>query len=141
MHTMNMMNPRAPIEMNDAAWEDSPFGCKCRHRMGAAEAVNTSLLEEDVREDSHASRRQSWFRKFKGGRASQDVRIQGYLDNISIPANAALMAAELDSATQDCQRAQGLMEESAVRSYDWDTKVVLEKLLDLNEKSSHGQVR
>lgn len=26
------MNPRAEIEMDDEVWEDSPYGCECRHR-------------------------------------------------------------------------------------------------------------
>ena len=26
------MNPRATIEMDDVAWEDSPYNCACRHR-------------------------------------------------------------------------------------------------------------
>lgn len=26
------MNPRASIETDDGAWEDSPYGCECRHR-------------------------------------------------------------------------------------------------------------
>ena len=30
--TWSTMNPRASIEMNDAAWEDCPYGCECRHR-------------------------------------------------------------------------------------------------------------
>ena len=77
--------------------------------------------------------------KYKKGKASQDVRIRGYLDDISrlkrlIPANAALMAEELDSAARDRQRAQALMEEFTVRSYDWETKQVLKELLDANEK-------
>ena len=50
--TWSTMKPRAPIEMTNAAWEDSPYGCKCRHRMGVAGVVNNSLLEEDVGEIS-----------------------------------------------------------------------------------------
>ena len=30
--TWSTMNPRASIETNDDTWEDSPYGCKCRHR-------------------------------------------------------------------------------------------------------------
>ena len=78
-------------------------------------------------------------RKYKQGKQSQDQRIQGYKDDISrlkrlIPANAALMVEELESAQRDRQRAQALLEESSVRSYDWDTKQVLKKLLEANEK-------
>ena len=67
------------------------------------------------------------------------MRIRGYLDDISrlkrlVPANAALMAEELDPATRDRQRAQALMEEFTVRSYDWETKQVLKKLLNANTK-------
>ena len=77
--------------------------------------------------------------KYKKGKASQDGRIRGYLDDISrlkrlIPANAALMAEEIDSAARDRQRAQALMEEFTVRSYEWETKQVLKELLDANEK-------
>ena len=77
--------------------------------------------------------------KYKTGKVSQDQRIRGYLDDISrlkklIPANAALAISELESATRDRQRAQALLEESAVRSYCWDTKQVLKKLLEANEK-------
>ena len=65
--------------------------------------------------------------------------MQGYLDDISrlkklIPVNAALALTELESATRDRQRAQALLEESAVRSYDWDTKQVLKKLLQANDR-------
>ena len=78
-------------------------------------------------------------RKFKEGKTSQDLRIQGYKDDISrlkrlIPADASLMFAELESAQRDRQRAQALLEESSVRSYDWDTKQVLKRLLEANEK-------
>ena len=77
-------------------------------------------------------------RKYKAGKASQDQRIRGYLDDISrlkklISKNAALAIDELESAIRDRQRAQALLEESAERSYDWETKQVLKKLLQANE--------
>ena len=78
-------------------------------------------------------------RKFRQGKASQDVRIRGHLDGISrlkrlIPTNAALIRRRGGSATRDRQRAQALMEEFTVRSYDWETKQVLKKLLGANDK-------
>ena len=41
---------------------------------------------------------------------------------------------ETPTSADDRQRAQALIEEITVRSYDWDTKQVLKKLLDANEK-------
>ena len=78
-------------------------------------------------------------RKFKAGKANQDQRVRGYLDDISrlkklIPKNAALAIEELDSTTRDRQRAQALLEESTERSCDWETKEVLKKLLQANER-------
>ena len=75
---------------------------------------------------------ESLFRKLRVGKANQDLRIREHLDDISwlkklIPKNAALAIEELDSATRDRQRAQALLEESAERSYDWETKQVLKK--------------
>ena len=46
------MNPRASIEMNDAAWEDSPYGCECRHRKRGptvSTAPHQHIVEEDPR--------------------------------------------------------------------------------------------
>ena len=78
-------------------------------------------------------------RRFRSGKASQDQRIQRYLDDISrlkklVPTNASLANLELESKTRDRQRAQALLMESAVRSYDWATKQVLKQLLEANEK-------
>ena len=97
------------------------------------------LREIATNEYNRAEAAEEKVQKFKQGKESQDMRIRGYLDDISrlkrlIPANAALMAEELESITRDRQRAQALAEEFTVRSYDWDTKQVLKKLLDANEK-------
>ena len=88
---------------------------------------------------ARAEKAEDEVRKYKEGKASQDVRIRGYLDDISrlkklIPANAALSLAEIESVTRDRQRSQALIEEITVRAYDWETKQVLKKLLDANEK-------
>ena len=96
-----------------------------RQRAEAAEGEAGHLKEE--------------VRKFKDGKTSQDLRIQGYKEDISrlkrlIPQDAAVMFAELESASRDRQRAHALLEESSVRSYDWDTKQVVKKLLEANEK-------
>ena len=90
-------------------------------------------------EYTHAEKAQDEDRKYKAGKASQDLRIRGYLDDISrlkklIPKNAALSLAEIESVTRDRQRTQALIEEITVRAYDWETKQVLKKLLDANEK-------
>ena len=90
-------------------------------------------------EHSRAEKAEDEVRKYKAGKASQDQRIRGYLDDISrlkklIPKNAALSLAEIESVTRDRQRAQALIEEITVRAYDWETKQVLKKLLDANEK-------
>ena len=97
------------------------------------------MREIATNEYNRAEAAEEEVQKFKKGKESQDARIRGYLDDISrlkrlIPANAALMAEELDSITRDRLRAQALAEEFTVRSYDWDTKQVLKKLLDANEK-------
>ena len=42
--TWSTMNPRASIELNNAAWEDSPYGCRRRHRMRIAGAVDCIKL-------------------------------------------------------------------------------------------------
>ena len=131
------MNPRAPIEMDNAAWKDSPFGRKCRHRMRTAGAMNTSPLEEDVGEDSHASGKVDSGSP-RGRKASQDVRIRSFLDDISrlrrlIPLSAASMAAEVDLTTQ---RAQAITEEFSVRNYDGETEQVLKQLLNPSTKNS-----
>ena len=44
------MNPRASIEKDNAAWEDSPYGCKCRHRK-RRETVSTAPYLHTARED------------------------------------------------------------------------------------------
>ena len=78
-------------------------------------------------------------KKFKKGKASQDVRIDGHLAEIQrlkrlIPQNAALMAAEVDSTTGDRQRAHALIDEFIHRAYDWDARRVLIQLLYANER-------
>ena len=44
------------------------------------------------------------------------------------------MAAEVDSTTRDRHSAQASIEEYRVRSYDWETKQVLKKLLNASTK-------
>ena len=100
-----------------------------------AEEMRTIATDEYNR----AEKAEEEVSKYKQGKANMHIQIRGHLDEISrlkrlIPANAALMAAEMDSATRDRQRAQALMEEITARSYDWETKQVLKKLLGANDK-------
>ena len=44
------MNPRASIEMNNTAWEDSPYGCECRHRKRGP-TVSTAPRQHIVGQD------------------------------------------------------------------------------------------
>ena len=48
--TWTSMNPRAEVEKDDAVWEDSPYGCQCRHRRraGAVSAAPTADKDGDA---------------------------------------------------------------------------------------------
>ena len=96
-------------------------------------------MKTAIDEYNRAEAAEEEIKKFKLGKASQDVRIRNYLDDISrlkklIPSNAVLMAEELDSVTRDRQRAQGLMEEFLFRGYDWETRQVMKQLLETNDE-------
>ena len=135
---LNSANERATAA--EAALEEAKSSLETVQQKAADEWQRASDAHKAaVDEYARAEKAEDEVRKYKSGKASQDQRIRGYLDDISrlkklIPKNAALSLKEIESVTRDRQRAQALIEEFTVRAYDWETKQVLKKLLEANEK-------
>ena len=78
-------------------------------------------------------------RKYKEGKANQDQRIKGYIAEINTyksqtPTKAKLMAEELENTMGERMRANAIIDEFCHRSYDHETRVVVQQVLSANNK-------
>ena len=109
-------------------------------RKALEESKRANEAERKATEESHRAQvAEGEIRKYQTGKASQDGRIKGYLEEIAslkrkIPQNADLKAAELDATMGDRARAHAIIDEYCNRSYDYATRELLKKLFQANAR-------